>query len=244
MRDNRGWSLSSETAVCKTCSDKKFVLKRDPTDEHKSLTVPCPRCGVQHIEKGLQSMYPLPRDWSKLTLDSIPAVKGEERALAHSKHVAERGRGWLCLQGEYGVGKTLMLAGVMNAIQSRGLSAVFLTGSTISALVYRALQPDSEFNLQGIERQLRYVHLLCIDELDKAGLNSPFAFDQFFNVLNWRYEQATLGDGGMTAIAFNDASQVHPAIYSRMNDGSFGDGQMGGIIKITAQDQRPRKAAK
>lgn len=232
---------------CSSCSNRGHVYVIDPEASAKwqrelYKTILCPRCGVRRVEQTVQAIYPLPDDWGLVDLNKLRPVTGEERALAHAKRVAGACQGWLSLQGSYGQGKTLMLVGLMNAVKAHAMTAVFLTGQTIADMVYRAIQPDSEYSMLGIERSLRHVHLLCIDELDKGGFDKhPFAFQVFFNILNWRYEQAAAGAGGMTAIACNDLEAIPAPILSRMNDGLWGDGQtLGGIIPLTAKDQRPR----
>lgn len=199
--------------------------------------IPCPRCGRQLIAASLQAVYPLSDAILGASLDAIKPVLGEERALAHARRFAKAPQGWYVVQGPPGNAKTLFLAGIMNALTARGHAAVFLPAKAIVDLYFRALDPNTDFSLRALERDLRAVDLLVIDEADKVDWSLPYAFNEFFLMLNWRHEHLR-----WTALAFNDEAKLPDSLLSRLKDGRWGDGAKGqdGIIRTHAHDQRPR----
>lgn len=238
--------LRRETAeyACVYCKDKGVVTRM--VRARSSQAIPCPKCGVEKIARNLQSVYPLPPEWENYDLaDFAKIIKdGEERQYAQALRYAANPKGWIVFQGDPGTGKTMMFVGLMAAMNARGLHSLYLPARSLADLVYRALDPDADFTLQRLETDLRHIGFLIIDEACKTAWDKPFVHDTLFNILNWRYEHMAL-----TAIAFNDDERIagpSPALYSRMRDGRWGDGQGksynttdDGIIRSTAKDVRP-----
>ena len=226
----------NETA-CSTCNGIGLVYAGSREERAAPKAIPCPKCGSAVIAAALQGVYPLSDSVLAASLDVIRPVPGEERALAQAKRFAADPAGWYVVQGPPGNAKTLILAGIMNAITARGHAAVFLPAKSIVDLYFRALDPDGSFSLRALERDLRAVDLLVIDEADKVDWSMPYAFNEFFLMLNWRHEHLC-----WTALAFNDEAKIPDTLLSRMKDGRWGDGTRGesGIIRTTAPDQRPR----
>lgn len=224
---------SLESYVCARCKDKGWLTK--VLDERRSEAVPCPDCGDKRLEVSAQTLYSLPERFEKIALDKMLEVDGEMVALTRARKIATQKYGWLNLKGDYGTGKTLMLVALVNAFKADGLTAVYMPAHTVSDAIHRALSPDAEYSLSTLERSFRETDLWALDEMDKAGLDrDPFVSNMIWQWLNWRYDHQMA-----CAFAWNDTHKVHEGLLSRMNDGLWGDRFNGGIITLTAKDQRP-----
>lgn len=197
------------------------------------LTLLCRRCERRERLAIIQALYPLGSAFRAATLDFEP-IAGEERALAQARRYADRPRGWYVVQGGSGNGKTMMLAGIYNVLSKRGHTCLYLSAQTIVNLCHQALNPMTDLSLQRVQRDLCAVEFLAIDELDKIDWTKTFVHNEFFEIVNRRYDAAA-----WTAFAFNDDSAIPAAIMSRLRDGRWGDGSGDGVMRNGAADVRP-----
>lgn len=200
-----GWSGDSGDS-CPVCHGVKWVsFDLPPGDPYFGRSVACPVChepGLQRqAQTSLLAASALLPDAIGLTLDDIlDRGAGSRAMIAQCRRMIERPFGMLTLWGGPGAGKSLALKVLVNAWISRGLTAAYLDMSDLLDYLRDGFD-DQRHRYTDRLRAIREVRFLAVDELDKASPNS-WAMEQFFKVLNRRYE---LGRNGLacTALAMN-----------------------------------------
>jgi DNA replication protein DnaC len=108
-----------------------------------------------------------------------------ERAYNQARSYSESLKGWLLIQGRFGVGKTHLAAAIANACTLRGIPTLFLTvPDLLDTLRYTFNAEDATFE----ERfeQIRRAPLLIMDDFGTQSA-TEWAREKLFQILNYRY---------------------------------------------------------
>lgn len=130
---------------------------------------------------------------------------------------------------KYGVGKTRLLACIVNAARAAGHTAIYTTTADVLDYLRSAYAPNAEVSYDGRFDLLRNARVLALDEFDRWA-PTAWAQEKFFQLIDHRYRNA---DKLLTVFAANSDISILPGyIASRMNDVS------NYVFVMTGQDVR------
>ena len=130
---------------------------------------------------------------------------------------------------KYGVGKTRLLACIVNAARAAGHTAIYTTTADVLDYLRSAYAPNAEISYDGRFDTLRNARVLALDEFDRWA-PTAWAQEKFFQLIDYRYRNA---DNMLTVFAANSDISILPGyIASRMNDVS------NYVFILTGQDVR------
>ena len=136
-----------------------------------------------------------------------------QNAYEGARRYADEPRGWLLIQGGYGVGKTHLAAAIANARLRQGLPVIFLNAPDLLDYLRAAFNPNLEETYSQRFEQLLDVPLLILDDLGTQNA-TPWAQEKLFQLLNHRY-LAQLPTVITTNLALDD---LDPRLSSRLAD--------------------------
>ncbi len=130
-----------------------------------------------------------------------------------AQRYAEEPRGWLFIQGGYGVGKTHLAAAIASVCLRRGLPVTFLDTPDLLDYLRAAFSPNAEETYDRRFDELRDTPLLILDDLGTQNATT-WAEEKLFQILNHRYI-ARLPTVITTNLALDD---LDPRLGSRLAD--------------------------
>jgi len=143
-------------------------------------------------------------------------VQSLHMALTVAQDYAADPRGWLLLEGSYGVGKTHLAAAIANQRLEHEEAVLFITTPDLLDHLRSTYGPSSEIGYDDLFDRIRNAPLLVLDDL---GVENPSAWAQekLFQLLNHRYTRRL-----PTVITTNvDLETLDPRIRSRMLDNTL-----------------------
>ena len=160
------------------------------------------------------------------TLDNW--LGNDKRALAIAQRALAQRWGMFTFWGSYGVGKTGLLAGVVNEARNKGLAALYkVTPVMLDEL--RAAYESKTFDR--VFDELCSIGILALDEIDKYKA-TEWAREKMFLLIDRRYSFA---DQLLTLFATNARpNPAEDAIWSRLTDAARGE-----VVEIKGRDLRP-----
>lgn len=142
-------------------------------------------------------------------------MDGAEKALREAEKLSQQPAWYFTVQGPYGVGKTRILACLVNAGRAAGWESVYTTTADMLDYLRAAYAPKVELSYDGRMELLKSARILCIDELDRWN-PTPWAEEKFFQIIEARYEN---GANCLTAFATNADLEMLPGyVLSRIRD--------------------------
>lgn len=218
-------------ANCKTCLDLGF-LRADLPFNHPDFgkAVPCPDCRTKAVKattiQKLRSRSQLRGDLLDENFAKLIIRLGEnDEPIAAAKEIMSKWAGWLLLSGDYGVGKSAILAAMVNDAIENNVDALYFTAPDLLDL----LRPGAPVDYQTTMNNLKNIKVLVIDEMDKIAKKSDdsmtWPLEKMFQLLNSRYTE--LGSL-VTALAMNG----NPVVLWRNN--------ANGYLFSRAKDERAR----
>lgn len=142
-------------------------------------------------------------------------------------------RGFILLEGPYGVGKSRLLISVVNECREDGLLAVYSNMAELLDYLRDAFNPKKEKDSEGYEERwemLVNAPVLAIDELEKFSATA-WSMEKFTQLLHHRYRNMAKQ---LTLMATNATLDGLPGdIRSRLGDGRAV------VCKIVGSDLRP-----
>jgi len=229
-------------ANCKTCLDLGFLRTGLPFNHPDfGKPVPCPDCRSKAVKattiQKLRSRSQLRGDLLDENFAKLIIRPGEnDEAIAAAKEIMAKQAGWLLLSGDYGVGKSAILAAMVNDAVENNVDALYFTAPDLLDL----LRPGAPVDYQTTMTNLKNINVLVIDEMDKIATKSDdsmtWPLEKMFQLLNSRYTE--LGSL-VTALAMNG----DPAVLWKINANGYlfsrAKDSRAKIFRMMGKDKRP-----
>lgn len=176
----------------------------------------CPICSTGQQARVLYALSGLSdemRGWTFANSNRPPKLKAAYEAGAW---LAENPSWWLTLQGPNGIGKTRLMACIVNAAIAAGRSATYVTTPQVLDHLRSAYAPNAPVTYDGMWERLVNATVLCLDEVNRWN-PTAWAQEKFFQLLDERYRD---GAKKLTVFSYNgSAADLPDYMTSRMRDG-------------------------
>jgi len=221
--------IRNERPDCPTCRGAGFLVADvDYKDPQFGKPIPCPTCHDGQLHKRLVEFSQLTGVLRDKRLETFETDEKNHQAFQQVVKYSQNPRGFLTLWGSYGVGKTHLLAGLVNACCENGIAAVYYTFPDLLQALRQTYEDDTFNSTFG---RLCGVTVLALDEVDKIR-HTEWALEQVYRLIDERYRNAHLRG---TVFALNtypksDGDNSLGYLYSRM--------QAGLVIKVAGADYR------
>ena len=137
-------------------------------------------------------------------------------ALSLARTWAQNPRGWLCLMGDYGSGKTHLAASVANDLNERGKDVMFTTVPDLLDYLRQAFDPQSHSRFDKRFQDILSIPILVLDDLSLASTTS-WSKEKLFQIIDYRYLTR-----GPTVITTSETKQTmeedSPRLATRLFD--------------------------
>lgn len=202
-----------------------YVLDVPKSDPRFGKSQHCPRC-FDFLASSRLSV-----DEQKITIQAMDTTNASHEVVRHvCQRLLEEKRGWLCLHGLWGRGKSYPLMGLTADFCRAKVRAQYWTGPQVGEALYKDIGEDGGDG--GYYRLLRDLPVLIIDELDGIHFDGKgWMAKRLASLLDDRYRQVTkqVTIFGMNAQPEDwfcpdngsDWAMKGPAIWSRLRDGRF-----------------------
>jgi DNA replication protein DnaC len=182
---------------------------------HFSQAVPCPACGSSQQQARLDRLCGLPAEYKSLCLADTYRRPDMAAALDAIAALAAEPCWFLTLTGPVGVGKTHLLAVLVNEARAHGWPSVYLVMADLLGHLRMAYDPKAEATYDNLWERLLVARVLALDEFDSWN-PTPWAQEKFFQLMDARYRE---GAHRLTAFATNaDLDALPDKLTSRMRD--------------------------
>lgn len=202
--------------ACSVCQDMRFVYAPDPQAPVTGMrVVRCPACGQQSQQQRLQRYSGLAPEMAAWTFANTVRTGLNQAAYDAAQELAARPRWFLTLEGDNGVGKTRLLAALVNAGLGHGWTSVYTTTADLLDHLRATFEPDAEAGFDSLWERLMQARILALDEFDRWN-PTPWAEEKFFQLVDHRYRH---GAELLTAFATNSpVDALAPYLASRLRD--------------------------
>jgi chromosomal replication initiation ATPase DnaA len=180
--------------------------------------VRCDVCGLGQQDAYLRDLCGLSLPAQSWTFANTRRDAGNAAVYDVAQILAGAPQRWLTMLSPqiYGVGKTRMIACIVNAARAAGHTAVYSTTADVLDYLRDAYGPNGQrLSYDGRMSLLKTCKVLALDEFDRWN-PTAWAQQEFFQLLNHRYENSA---GLLTIFAANtDLFTLPGYIASRMQD--------------------------
>jgi DNA replication protein DnaC len=139
------------------------------------------------LGKALTDMELATKTFDNLKPEGQPNPADREslrRALKASRAFAENPQGNILIYGEYGLGKTHLLAAICNRLRESNIHSLFASTPMFFTAYYARIGHPEQDEWELIKQALT-TPFLVIDDLDKSG-EKPFRKEVFFQIIDQR----------------------------------------------------------
>jgi hypothetical protein len=240
--------------ACPNCGDHRVMYARRVTASHRivtwiggtkvfaeTITAPCPVCQGDALQAWLAEQSGL----AGMILDGKPALdirvadvqplSGQEAAFELAWRILSElpdTRTWALFSGDFGRGKTHLLAGLVNGARLAGTYAIYTKSESILSALRATYESNAAETTAEVRRRFEFVPVLAVDELDRVQW-TEWAGEQLFAILDERYSHGRAtwfaSNTGPSALASTNRSLG--ALVSRISAGE--------IVAVTGSDLRP-----
>lgn len=176
-----------------------------PQGQRGFLTAPVPRghplfgtliqcsvCWEGYLPKYLEKVSGLSSTMLGWSLDAMLRGDGRKAAWSAAKRFTRRPKdpqGWLTVWGNFGVGKTYVLASVVNEFRRHQTAGIYVVAPDLLDRLRQAYEPDAPQAFDALFAQVRDVPVLALDELGQVKM-TDWAVEKLFLLLDHRYREA------------------------------------------------------
>lgn len=154
--------------------------------------IQCPVCWEGYLPKYLEKISGLSDEMLHWSLGEMMRGDGRQAAWSAAKRFTRRPkepRGWLTVWGNYGVGKTYVLASVVNEFRRHQTAAIYVVVPDLLDRLRQAYEPDAPQAFNALFARVRDVPVLALDELGQVKM-TEWAVEKLFLLLDYRYREA------------------------------------------------------
>lgn len=179
--------------------------------------VRCDVCGMGAQQAFLRSRCGLPVEMQGWEFEGTRRTMANAAAYDVARLLAESPRHFITLLGGFGVGKTRLLACIVNAGRAAGWLSVYTTTATMLDYLRGAYDKKIDVTYDARWELLRTAKILAIDEFDRFS-PTDWAREKFEQLIGQRYDDKA---NVLTAFAANARMDDLPGyVASRMQDHS------------------------
>jgi len=203
------------------------------------VLIKCPACWEGYLPEYLRKLSGLSVRMLAWSLDGMIRDDGRHSARVTAEQFVRHPHGWMTVWGEFGVGKTYVLASIVNELRKREKAAMYVVAPDLLDAWRNAYNPYAPAAFDVLFAKVRDVPVLALDELSQVKMTA-WGLEKLFQLLDYRYrESAHLGT--VIALTFEPTPTAAPAdwppqadaILSRMRE--WPDR----IVELTGGDVRP-----
>jgi DNA replication protein DnaC len=150
----------------------------------------------------------------KVTQEHISRLKKAHDAAAG---FAENPRGWLVLLGASYCGKTHLAAAVGHYRMGMGGQAIMADISVLLDYLKQTFRPNADVSFDRRFYEIRTAPLLILDGFKESNMNSAWAEDKLYQILNYRYydDLPTVITSSLDPDSF---AKSHPSLWNKILD--------------------------
>jgi hypothetical protein len=238
---------------CSNCGDVGYVYARrigpkgratwieDRELRAELIASPCPVCRGDALDEYLAEVSGL----AGLVLDGKPMLDirvsdakplaGQEEAFRVAWQLLSElpePHSWALFSGDYGRGKTHILAGLANGCRVARLRSLYATSEQILAALKATYEDGATERTAAVRYRFETMPVLVLDEINRVRWTA-WAGEQLFAVLNSRHTsgRATWYGSNLGPSALEQTSEELAALVSRMSSGY--------MVALTGEDLRP-----
>jgi DNA replication protein DnaC len=207
---------SEAPEACPVCQGKGW-LTYDVSPSHAQFgkLARCPRCNEADARATLQSACGLPEEWLEWTFANTVRHEGNAAAYDAALRLALNPQRFLTLAGSYGLGKSRLLACIVNERRRQMLPALYARTVDLLDALRRAYDPQAGEGYDALLDRFETVGVLCLDEFDRFN-TTEWAREKLFQIVDARYQR---GRNLLTCFATNAAvDDLPPYLQSRLLD--------------------------
>jgi DNA replication protein DnaC len=150
----------------------------------------------------------------KVTQEHIHRLKKAHDAAAD---FAEHPRGWLVLLGPSYCGKTHLAAAIGHYRMGMGGQAVMADISVLLDYLKQTFRPNADVSFDRRFYEIRTAPLLILDGFKESNMNSAWAEDKLYQILNYRYYD-NLPTVITSALDPDSFALSHPSLWNKLLD--------------------------
>ncbi len=150
----------------------------------------------------------------KVTTEHIHKLKKAHDAAAA---FADMPTGWLVLLGPSYCGKTHLAAAIGHYRMGMGGQAIMADISVLLDYLKQTFRPNADVSFDRRFYEIRTTPLLILDGFKESNMNSAWAEDKLYQILNYRYYD-NLPTVITAAMGPDDFAKSHPSLWNKLLD--------------------------
>jgi DNA replication protein DnaC len=155
----------------------------------------------------------------EIVREKVTAAQLKELEEAHDNAAkfGDEPRGWLVFLGPSHCGKTHLAAAIGNYRMGMGGQAIMADVSTLLDYFKETFRPNPDVSFDRRFYEIRTAPLLILDGFKESNMNSNWAEDKLYQILNFRYYEdlPTVITSNLDPEAF---SKNHPSLWNKLLD--------------------------
>lgn len=199
--------------------------------------IQCPACWDGRLPDHLLKLSGLSGkmlDWSLESMMSDPGRKVARRA---ARSFCKSPQGWLTVWGGYGVGKTYVLASIVNEMRRQEKAAMYVVVPDLLDALRDTYNPGNPEAFNPYFERVKNIPVLALDELGQVRMTS-WALEKLFQLLDYRLRHAA-ALGTVISLHFEPKPETAPAGWPEKAMALLSRVFEAQVVHMTGGDVRP-----
>ena len=199
--------------------------------------IQCPACWDGRLPDHLLKLSGLSGKMLAWSLESMISDTGRKAARRAARSFCRNPSGWLTLWGSYGVGKTYVLAGIVNEMRRQEKAAMYVVAPDLLDALRDTYNPGNPDAFNPYFDKVKNIPILALDELGQVRM-TEWALEKLFQLLDYRLRHAsTLGT--IISLHFEPKASAAPAGWPEKALAILSRTFEANVIHMTGGDVRP-----